>query len=191
MPLASSRNSNLTCNWMTLKDALPSYFEHFGQLLLVRTKKGFIDGGLPAFFWLHMKMKKHWSSSALRSGICMSSHRTPLRHGKVTGRLKGSFLRSTVHRWFCDCFMSQKSHSRNFKHLITCRIVHEFHFSCGDFCLAGSPSYPGSLGFAEPVPWGFCGRCPLGELDNGMRSLKIVWWWLCVYYFVYVFSGVA
>ena len=120
MPLASSRTSYLTCNWiLILKDALPSYFEQFEQLLLVRTEKGFIGGGLPTFFWLHMWRNTEAQMPIVRSGICMSSHRTPLRPGKVTtGRLEGSFLRSSVHRQTRNQLLSLK-HPTISIHLIT------------------------------------------------------------------------
>lgn len=189
MPLASSRNSNLTCDWMILKDAMPSYFEHFGKLYLVRTKKCFID----RFFWLHAKMK-HWSSSALRSGICMSSHRTPLRPGKGDWKIGRVFLEIYCSLMILSLPLQAQpricaavtlslfvilslKHPNISMHPITSRMVDKFQFSCCDCCPAGSSSYPRSLGFAEPVPWGFSRRCPLDELDKGMRSLKIVWWW--------------
>ena len=182
MPLASSRNSHLTCNWiLILKDALPSYFEQFEQLLLVRIENGFIDGGLPTFFWLHMWRNTEAQMPIVRSGICMSSHRTPLRPGKVTtgtGRVFLAIFCSSPNQEFVQvtavAFRDFESQTPN--HFNTPHSFSEFQFSFGDFCPAGSSSYPGSLGFAEPVPWGFCGRCPLDELDNRMRILKIVWW---------------
>ena len=49
----------------------------------------------------------------------MSSHRTPLRPGKVTtGRLEGSFLRSSVHRQTRNQLLSLK-HPTISIHLIT------------------------------------------------------------------------